>query len=330
MKTNMITVTHPFGVETDWVQEMAMGLGGSVEGNYTVVPPEVHTGIRYVLPVSEDITVLLADVTYHQDVHFKLRNIRSDFSGIYFNLTEGDSVHVMDDISRPIGKWNYNLAIVDGQLDLDYLIRAGSKSYNISIFVRKHILRTYLEKAGILEGVLDRIFDEQQNTIIHYDQMSSNSWHIINEFRECEVGSISFDLFLSSTVYRLLSDYLDHLMSREIIIGKVMPEDISRIIASQSIMDSQLEGIFPGIAELSAAAYMSETKYKKMYKKVTGFTPYSFFMTNKLELAKKLLASGSYTIGEVADRLSFANPSHFTEMFKNQFGMLPKAYLSLL
>ncbi len=326
----MIEITHPFGVETDWVEKMAVEMGGYVEGNYTIVPDELHTGTRYTLAINEDITVLLADVTYHQDVLFRLRNDKTDFAGIYFNLTEGESIHIMDEVSRSVGRWNYNLAIIDAHLDLDYLVKAGSKSYNISIFVKKRMLREYLAKMGILNKVLDTIFDEAQNTIIHYDHMSGASWHIINEFRKSIPGSVAYDLFLSATVYNLLSDYLEHLMKREILIGKLSGVDVSLIMASQASLTKNVTGVFPGIASLATQACMSETKYKMLYKKITGFSPNSFFLNNKLELSRELLASGQYTVGEISDKLNFTNPSHLTELFKNHFGVLPKDYVNLL
>ncbi|MFA4868672.1 MAG: AraC family transcriptional regulator [Pedobacter sp.] len=326
----MIEITHPFGVETDWVEKMAVEMGGYVEGNYTIVPDELHTGTRYTLAINEDITVLLADVTYHQDVLFRLRNDKTDFAGIYFNLTEGESIHIMDEVSRSVGRWNYNLAIIDAHLDLDYLVKAGSKSYNISIFVKKRMLREYLAKMGILNKVLDTIFDEAQNTIIHYDHMSGASWHIINEFRKSIPGSVAYDLFLSATVYNLLSDYLEHLMKREILIGKLSGVDVSLIMASQASLTKNVTGVFPGIASLAAQACMSETKYKMLYKKITGFSPNAFFLNNKLELSRELLASGHYTVGEISDKLNFTNPSHLTELFKNHFGVLPKDYVNLL
>lgn len=326
----MKEVVHSFGVETDWIEEMATAMDGNVDGKYTIVPDTIHTGIRYTLPINDDITVLLADVTYCRDVLFKLRNDKTDFAGIYFNLTEGESVHMVDEVARPIGRWNYNLAIIDAQLDLDYLVKAGSKSYNISIFVKKRMLREYLAKAGILAEVLDRIFDDQQNTIIHYDHMSSASWHIINEFRKINHGGVAFDLFLGAMVYNLLSDYLGHLMNREIMIGKLVSADVALIMASQSTLAKDVTSVFPGISALAAEACMSETKYKKLYKKITGFSPNSFFLNNKLELARELLSSGQYTVGEISDKLNFASASHLTALFKNHFGVLPKDYVTQL
>jgi AraC-like DNA-binding protein len=322
----MKEVIYRFGVETDWVEELAANLGGFMRGNFTIIPEDISTGTHYTFQVSENITVMLIDVTYHQDILFKVRNIKSDFAGIYFNLTEGDLIHIMDDVSRSVGRWNYNLAITDSQLDTDFFIKSGSKSFSISIFAKKHILREYLSKTGILDEVLNRVFDEEQNTLLHYAHMSSNSWHIINEFRKSMPGCISFNLLLSGLVYNLMADCLDNIMKREIMISKVLPSDVAMILTSQTNLIKKQDGVFPGIASLAAEANMSETKYKKLYKKITGQTPNAFFLNNKLELARDLLGSGQYTIRELADKLNFTSASHLSELFKSYFGISPKEY----
>ncbi|MEJ2903679.1 helix-turn-helix transcriptional regulator [Pedobacter panaciterrae] len=326
----MKEVIYRFGVETDWVEELAVNLGGFVRGNFIIVPDDILTGTYYTLQISENITVMLVDVIYHQDVLYKVRNIKNDFAGIYFNLTEGDLVHVMDDISRSVGRWNYNLAITDSQLDIDFVIKSGSKSYGISLFLKKHILREYLSKTGILDEVLNRVFDQKQNTLLHYAHMSSNSWHIINEFRKSTPGSISFNLLLSGLAYNLLADCLDNIMKREIMISKVLRTDLAMILNSQTSLIKKQEGIFPGITSLAAEANMSATKYKKLYKKITGQTPNAFFLNNKLELARDLLGSGQYTIRELAEKLNFTSTSHLSEQFKSYFGMSPKEYAASL
>ena len=326
----MKEVIYRFGVEMDWVEELAASLGGFMRGNFTIIPEDISTGTHYTFQVSDNITVMLIDVTYHQDILFKVRNIKSDFASIYFNLTEGGLVHIMDDVSRSVGRWNYNLAITDSQLDTDFLITSGSKSYSISIFAKKDILREYLSKTGILDEILNRVFDEKQNTLLHYAHMSSNSWHIINEFRKNMPGCISFNLLLSGLVYNLMADCLDNIMKREILISKVLPSDVAMILTSQTNLIKKQEGVFPGIASLAAEANMSETKYKNLYKKITGQTPHAFFLNNKLELARDLLGSGQYTIRELAEKLNFTSTSHLSEQFKSYFGMSPKEYTASL
>lgn len=327
----MIKVIHQFGVETDWVEQMAKGMGGYTEGNSIIVPEDVSTGSRYILSISPDITVQLADVTFHQDVSFKLSNCKNDFVGIYFNLSEGDSIHIIDEMTHTMGQWNFNLAIVDGQLDLQYLVKAGSKTYNICIFIKKRMLQEYLSNANILNKVLHRVFDSDQNTIIHYDRMSSVSWHMINEFKKIEKRDNSFDLFLSSLVYNLLGSCLEnHILKKKIIIEKLDSSDVSRILASKSLMIDNVRDVFPGILQLSQGAFMSESKYKRLFLKITGITPNTFFTNNKLELAKDLLTSKQYSIGELVLLLNIKNASHFSKQFKSYFGMSPKEYTSLL
>jgi AraC-like DNA-binding protein len=326
----MKEVIYRFGVETDWVEELAASLGGFMRGNFTIIPEDISTGTHYTFQVSDNITVMLIDVTYHQDILFKVRNIKSDFAGIYFNLTEGDLIHITDDVSRSVGRWNYNLAITDSQLDTDFLIKSGSKFYSISIFAKKDILREYLSKTGILDEILNRVFDEKQNTLLHYAHMSSNSWHIINEFRKSTPGSISFNLLLSGLAYNLMADCLDNIMKREITISKVLRTDLAMILNSQTNLIKKQEGIFPGITSLAAEANMSATKYKKLYKKITGQTPNAFFLNNKLELARDLLGSGQYTMRELAEKLNFTSTSHLSEQFKSYFGMSPKEYTASL
>jgi AraC-like DNA-binding protein len=324
----MKEVVHEFGIETHWVAPMAKAMGGDVKGNHIIVPPEMHTGTRYILPISPDITVMLADVTYHQDVQFKLRNVKDDFIGIYFNLTEGDSTHLFEQGSQSIGRWNYNLAIVECHVDLDYVVKAGTKTYNICIFIKKAVLKEYLFRSGHLRKLLDRVFDPKQNTILHYNIMSNTSLQFIDEFRKRQSNPLCFDLFLSATVHNLLGDYLDELAKKDLIISKLDNTDFTSIIASQELLISKLKDSFPGINTLAENAFMSETKFKKLYKKITGLTPYEFYMNNKIELAQDLLISGNYNIGEIADELKFPTASNLTQLFKNYFGVLPKDYLA--
>lgn len=326
----MKEIIHEFGIETDWVEPMAKALGGSISGNHMLIPDTVHTGTRYVLSVNPDITVMLADVLYHQDIHFKLRNTNPDFIGIYFNLTEGDSSHITNNDALAMGRWNYNLAIVESSVNLDYRVKAGTKTYNFCIFIRKTLLKEYLIGSGHLKKLINRVFDQNQNTIFHYNIMSNNSLQYINEFRNSNIEPLTIDLFLSATVYNLLGEYLDELIKKDLIVSKLNDTDFTSIISSQEFLISKLKDSFPGIKTISEHAFMSETKFKKLYKKITGLTPYEFYLHNKLELARDLLVRGNYNIGEIAHELRFPTASNLTHLFKSYFGVLPKDYLTQL
>jgi len=326
----MREVIHEYAVELDWMEPMAKAMDGYLENRQIKVPESILTGIRYACPVNPALTAFLLDVTYHQDVLFKMRNTRDDFIGLYFNLTEGEAIHVMDKVSRSMGRWSYNLAIIDSILPGDYLIKAGSKTYMISIFIKKSTFKEVLSKVPNLKDIIDAIFDREKNTVIRFDRMSNHAWWLMNELKKTPFESPLFDIYFEAATYGLMADYMDQLIGQEIILEQVVQEDINKIISSQTYLIDNLNGIFPGISHLSFMANMSETKYKKLFKKITGSSANTFFLNNKLSKAKEMLEEGTHSVNEVATAFSFFDSSHFIDQFRNFYGITPKEYLNLL
>jgi AraC-like DNA-binding protein len=326
----MKEVTHEYGIDLFWKENLAKQLGGYVDGNYLRIPDDVHSGTQYALTVDPFRTVLVIDVTYNQPVTFHQHNAKDNFIGVYFNLTEGNAFYVLDEVSKPVGRWNHNLAIMDSSLDADYIIQEGSRTYMISIFIAKTAFKNYLGKLPQFKGILDSTFDREKNTFIRFERMSNEAWWLIDELRRIDMADPLYDVFLRGTVYALIADYMDQLAVQEVLNEKVIKEDMMVIIASQSALLEQITGPFPGIAALAAEACMSETRYKTLFKKLTGLSPNAFFLNNKLSLAKQELEDGAQSIREVAAQYSFASASHFSKLFKNAYGVAPKKHISYL
>ncbi|PTT02719.1 AraC family transcriptional regulator [Pedobacter sp. HMWF019] len=326
----MREVIHQYGVELDWVADIAPKLGGYVEGNYIIVPGEERPGTRFILQINENITVFVINVSYNEDVIYKLRNTRDDFVGVYFNLTEGDAVHVLNNMPRMAGRWACNLAVFDAGLNGEYIVKSGSTTFKLAIFIKKTALKSYFAKDEHYAQVLDSVFDPAQNTIVKYDRMSNQAWWLMNELRHTKATGPLYEAVVTGTVYGLLSDYLDQMINQEIIIEQVIQEDVACIIRSQAYLIDHIAEAFAGISTLAAHAHMSETKYKKLFKKITGFSPNAFFLTNKLSFAKEALETGNFTIGEIAAQFNFTDASHLIEQFRTAYGITPKEYLTLL
>lgn len=326
----MKEVIHQYGVELDWVADLAAQLGGYAEGNQIIVTGEEWPGLRYVLPINDKISVFVIDVVYNQDIVYKLRNTRDDFVAAFYNLTDGEAVHVLDKVSRPIGRWGHNLSIFDSNLNGDYLIKAGSKTYTVAIFVKKSALKEYFSKTAQYEQILESVFNPEQNTFIKFDRMSNQAWWLMDELRKTPATGPLYEVMVTGTVYGLLSDYLDQTVNHEIILEKVVQEDIVSILSSQAYIVDHITETFAGIPVLAADAKMSETKYKKLFKKITGVTPNVFFLNNKLASARQDLETGNFTVNEIAYKFNFTDASHLIEQFKGAYGITPKEYLTLL
>ena len=92
------------------------------------------------------------------------------------------------------------------------------------------------------------------------------------------------------------------------------------------LMEEELSNSELDVTRITKMLYISRTKLYYKIKGLTGETPSSFFRTYKLNRAAELLKSGKYTIAEIADKTGFSTQSHFSVVFKKQFGVSPSEY----
>ena len=92
------------------------------------------------------------------------------------------------------------------------------------------------------------------------------------------------------------------------------------------LMEEELSNSELDVTRITKMLYISRTKLYYKIKGLTGETPSSFFRTYKLNRAAELLKSGKYTVAEIADKTGFSTQSHFSVVFKKQFGVTPTEY----
>lgn len=77
------------------------------------------------------------------------------------------------------------------------------------------------------------------------------------------------------------------------------------------------------IEQIANEAGMSTTKFKSSFKKLFGQSPYSYFLSHKMDYAKDLILNQKKTIAEVSETLGYNNTSNFTKIFKKYTTQLP-------
>ena len=92
------------------------------------------------------------------------------------------------------------------------------------------------------------------------------------------------------------------------------------------LMEEELSNSELDVTRITKMLYISRTKLYYKIKGLTGETPSNFFRTYKLNRAAEFLKSGKYTIAEIADKTGFSTQSHFSVVFKKQFGVTPTEY----
>lgn len=80
------------------------------------------------------------------------------------------------------------------------------------------------------------------------------------------------------------------------------------------------------VSEVSHALRLSTSYLSQLFKKEVGMPLSEFIHHQKIEEAKRLLASPDYSILDIGTLLSFHDQSHFTKLFKKITGTTPRKY----
>lgn len=99
-------------------------------------------------------------------------------------------------------------------------------------------------------------------------------------------------------------------------------EDIEKI--KQYISDNIAEHIT--VYDLSQVVGISKFHFVRVFKTLTGNTPYQYLLYQRILYSKHLLENEDISISSVTYRSGFSNQSHFTTVFKKAIGMTPKRY----
>jgi len=77
---------------------------------------------------------------------------------------------------------------------------------------------------------------------------------------------------------------------------------------------------------LSDLSYMNKFHLVHTFTKQIGVSPINYVINKRIQEAKNLLSTTSYSIRDIASIVGFANSSYFSQMFKKVTGMSPKSY----
>lgn len=78
-------------------------------------------------------------------------------------------------------------------------------------------------------------------------------------------------------------------------------------------------------AMLADAAQMSTSHFRYVFRQTTGQAVHAYIVSMRLERARQMLLHHDGTVSEVAYRVGFASPTHFSRAFAKRFGAPPSS-----
>ena len=80
------------------------------------------------------------------------------------------------------------------------------------------------------------------------------------------------------------------------------------------------------LGAISRATGLSQFHFARLFKTATGLTPFQFVTRTRMKRAKELLGQTRLPVFEIADRVGYQKPSHFSARFRSVWGCSPDAF----
>lgn len=154
-----------------------------------------------------------------------------------------------------------------------------------------------------------------------------NIANLIGNMRaEVEAGCPSGSLY-SESLSLALATYVSNRYAAKA--ATVAPTDrkLSHIHARRVVdyIHARLDSDF-SLVDLANVVHFSPRHFSRLFRNAFGITPHRYVMIERVNSARRLLATSTLSLVEIAERTGFASQSHFTDVFHAATGVTPRYY----
>jgi len=93
-------------------------------------------------------------------------------------------------------------------------------------------------------------------------------------------------------------------------------------IRCKALIDANLERLV-SLEEIAAAAHLDVSTVGRLFRRFQGTSPYQYLLRRKMNLAAEFLIETGAPVKEAAQRVGFADPYHFSRVFRAVHGVPP-------
>ena len=136
------------------------------------------------------------------------------------------------------------------------------------------------------------------------------------------------NIYFKAKAYEVLSLYFNKSEDADIEQCPFLVDEsnVIKIRKAKDIVISRLAEP-PTLQELANEIGLTLKKLKEGFKQIYGDSVFSFLLDYKMEVARKLLESGTHNVNEVGLKVGYSTSSHFIAAFKKKYGTTPKKYV---
>ena len=224
--------------------------------------------------------------------------------GTVVSFKPGQVVEVEWDESRPMPASRGLLF----HPDLIYGTTLGKRIHDYSFFDydQREALHLSEREQRVISDLLDSIQEELEHPVDKHSQT------------------------LITDAIGLMLDYCMRFYDRQFITRKKVNSDIMsdfehNLAEYFKSGEAEHKGL-PSVAYFADKVHLSAGYFGDLIKKETGLTAQRYIQNKVIDLSKQYVMDPRLSINQVAYKLGFQYPQHFTRLFKQQVGMTPSEY----
>ncbi len=192
-------------------------------------------------------------------------------------------------------------------------------------FIRLDVPPKLIEQVAEQADTDSRSSHELINTAHTSDAkiLQISQWLLDEQNNRGAGGKLYVDSLLNVLMVHLLRTYTTQ--SREVrSSNRLTQQQVARAIDyMHSHLDQEIS-----LEVLAQTVNISPSHLRRLFKQATGMAPHQYLTSLRVNRAKELLLTRSFSVNEVAAEVGFADQSHLHRHFKRVFGVTPKAILA--
>jgi AraC-like DNA-binding protein len=222
-----------------------------------------------------------------------------------------------------------SLLLYNPQRDLPIHLEADPNTWVVSVLISiKKFHGLFSHEADYITFLSDGNQHKKYYTDGH---ISPSTAIVLNQLINYNLNSTIKSLYFKGKVYELLSLYFNRGEDANVEQCPFLMDE-SNVVKIRQAKDIMIDRILepPTLTALASEIDLSLKKLKEGFKQIYGTTVFGFLFDYKMEVARKLLESGTHNVNEVGLKVGYSTASHFISAFKTQYGTTPKKYIQSL
>ncbi|MEH2401560.1 helix-turn-helix transcriptional regulator [Nostoc sp.] len=234
---------------------------------------------------------------------------------------------VSDDYEEVVG-YNYLFCLPDVQ-EFEHFT-ANQQDQNIKIYWNADLLSSFQSSFDQLPALLEQLKENPMKQRFHQPLgvTTPTMQLLLKQILQCPFRETLRLMYLEAKVLELLVLQIaqwgenHHLLQRSLYFRA---DEIERLHHAKAILNQRLPHP-PSLLNLAKEIGLNDFKLKRGFREVFGTTVLGYVQSLRLEQAKQLLRGTNLLIAQIAYQVGYESTSHFSYLFKRQFGMTPREY----